>query len=136
MRDEERLHLVLRLGLVPFDRREDAPIELDRLEEEVEHRGRDLDSPEAQVVEQVLELVRQAAHDRGAEEPREPLQRVNGAEDVVDEVGVARAALHELVEREEIATQPVDELLRLREELLARLLAERVASAVSLPAIG
>ena len=107
------------LGRVALLGGEDAPVELDGPEEEVEHRRRELDAPEPQIVEQVLELVREARHHaRRAEEPREPLQRVDRAEDVVDELRIAAApSCSSLVEREQIAAQPVDDLLRFGEEL-------------------
>ena len=130
-RGEERLHLRRGLGRVALRGREDAPVELDGLEEQIEDLRRELDAPEAQVVEQVLELVREAAHHRGAEEAGEALQRVHGAEDVVDELGVAAAAPADVVEREEIAAQAVDDLLRLGEELLARLVARALAASAA-----
>ena len=75
--------------------------------------------------------MREAGHHRRAEETGQPLQRVNGAKDVVDELGVTAAAPADVVEREEIATETVDDLLGLGEELLARLFSGAVARASS-----
>ena len=66
-------------------------------------------------------LMRQPRHARRAEEPGEALERVDPAKDVVDELGVRLALLEQLVEHEEVAAEPVDELLGLAEELVARL---------------
>ena len=60
---------------------------------------------------------------RGAEQPGQALQRVDGAEDVVDRAGSTCPARHALVEREQIAAEPLDDLLRLGEELVARAVA-------------
>ena len=60
---------------------------------------RELDLAEPKIVEHVLELVRKRAHPGRAEEPRQPLQRVNGAKDVVDELRIGGALATTVVER-------------------------------------
>ena len=110
----DRLVFALFLGL------EDAPVELDRAEEQVEHRGGELDAAEAEVIEQLFELVRERRHAVGAEEPGQPLERVHRAEDVVDEARIDAPGADPLVEPEQIAAQTLDDLLRLGEELVAR----------------
>ncbi len=76
-RHEELLDLVHGLGGLALLGGEDPRVERDGLEEQVEHRRRELDPAEAQIVEHVLELVRQPRHARRAEEPGEPLERVD-----------------------------------------------------------
>ena len=102
----------------------------DRLEQEIERRRLQLDAPEAQPVEQVLEVVRQVRHARDAEEAGEPLERVHGAEGVVDDLGIEGALRALLVEHEQIAIERLDDLLRFGEELLQRLVG-RCASLTS-----
>src|SRR5262249_1114240 len=91
--------------------------------EQVDHGGRELHAAEAEVVEQALELVGERAHAVRAEEAREPLERVHGAEDVVDEVRIDPSRPLCFVEREEVPPEPLDDLLRFREELVARAVA-------------
>ncbi len=121
---DELVHLGHRLVLALLLGLEDAAVELDRAEEQIEHRGRELDAAEAEVIEQLLELVRERRHAVGAEEPGEPLERVHRAEDVVDQPRVDAPAADPLVEAEQIAAQPLDDLLGLGEELVARAVAD------------
>src|SRR5690606_31104288 len=92
---------------------------LHALEEDVEHLLVQLDAPEPQVIEQVLEDVGHLAEVDEAEHPRDPLERVHAAEDRVDEIGVRAPRLLPVVEHEEITRERLDDLLRLRDELLA-----------------
>ncbi len=72
-RDEQLLDLGGRLGDLALFGGEDAPVERDGAEEQVEQRRRELEAPEAEVVEHVLELVREPRHARRPEErPRGP----------------------------------------------------------------
>ncbi len=114
---------------------EDLAVELDRSEEQIEDAGRELEAAEAKIVEELLELVRERRHARRAEEPREALQRVHRAEDVVDEAGVDAADALALVDREQIAAEALDDLLRLGEELLPRAIAVESPISRRLPLI-
>jgi hypothetical protein len=102
-RHEELLDVVHGLGRLALLCGEDPRVQRDRLEEQVEHPGREIDAPEAQVVEHVFELVRQTRHAGRAEEPREALERVHPAKDVVDELRVGLPLLQQLVEHQEVA---------------------------------
>ena len=110
-----RTDLALPLG------HEDLTVGFDRSEQQVERRVVERDAIEAQVVEQVLELVGERRQSDRAEERGQALQRVHRPEHVVQHVGGRAALALGAVEREEIARQRVDELLGLREELFSRL---------------
>ena len=80
----------------------------------------ELDAAEAQIVEHVLETMRERTEPRGAEQPCQTLQRVNRAESFVDQRGIADPSLDCRIQTEQISRQGLDDLLRLGEELLAR----------------
>lgn len=61
-------------------------------------------SIEFSVIPAVVALAATAA--RGAEQPGQPLQRVDGAEDVVDQLGLGAPGALRLVEGEQIAANP------------------------------
>ena len=98
---------------------EDLRVERHRPEEEIEHGRAEIDPAEAQVVEDVLELVREPRHPGRAKEACKSLERVDAAEDVVDELGVDPALLAEIVEHEQVAPEPVDQLLGFAEEIVS-----------------
>ena len=104
-----------------FLEREDLPVGFDRAEQQIERGVVEGNAVEAQVVEQILELVRHGGQRDGAKQRGEPLQGVHGAEHVVQEVGRGLALAFRRVEREQIAGQRVDELLRFREKFLSGL---------------
>ncbi len=108
---------------------DDAIEQRHRLEQEIERLGFQLEAPEAQRVEQVLEVVREAGHARDAEEAREPLQRVHRAKRAVQDLGIVASLRARLVERQQIAVERLDDLLRFGEELLKRFLRRGVAHA-------
>jgi hypothetical protein len=64
--------------------------------------------------------VRHAGEAHRAEQPGQALQRVDRAEDVVDQVRIGRALLQGIVQREDVAAETFDDLLGLGEELLPR----------------
>ena len=72
---------------------QDAPRELHALEEQVEDLRGHRHAPEPQVVQQVLEVVREGLQRGHAEQPREPLERVNRPEHVIQQIGIRVAAL-------------------------------------------
>jgi hypothetical protein len=80
----------------------------------------DVHAAEAQVIEQVLEGMGELREAGQAEHARQSLQRVNGPEDVVQQVWIGPALFLGLLEQQKVATQRLDDLLGLREEVLAR----------------
>src|SRR5262249_14618117 len=98
--EEQLLDLALRLRAGAALGGEEPPVQGDRLEEEVEDRMADLGPTEAQIVEDVLQLVREAGHLRRPKEPGEALEGVHAAEDVVDELRIGAPLPQALVDLE------------------------------------
>ena len=120
---QELAHALNGLVRAAARRRENLPEEIDGPKQQVEHLRGDLETTEPQVVEHGLQLVAQRRHGGRAEETGEPLQRVHGAEHFVEQLGIVALGAHERVEREQIAAQRVEDLLRLGEELFTRAVA-------------
>lgn len=98
-----------------------APYSSTERKSEIEHDVRQLQLAEAETIEHLLELVGERRHAVGAKQAGQPLERVHRAEHVVDEPGIDLPRAQPLVDRQQIAPQaPLDDLLRLGEELLAR----------------
>jgi hypothetical protein len=72
--------------------------ELDRLEEQVQERGRHPDLSQAELVEHALQLVGERTEIRESEHARKALQGVGRTEDLIDEVGGDGAFLSTRVE--------------------------------------
>src|SRR5690606_14303185 len=89
-----------------------------RGEEHVEYVERELHAPESERVQQVLEAVGQRSEARRPEQPSQPLERVDGTKRFVDELRIRVALPLRRVQRQEIAREGLDDLLRLGEELL------------------
>jgi hypothetical protein len=100
---------------------QDLPEHFDAAEEHVEGVGGELHPAEPEIVEDVLQPVRELTHLGGAEQPGQTLQGVDGAKRLVHERRIGRAFFQRPVEREQIPAQRLDDLLSLREELLASL---------------
>ncbi len=103
---------------------ENATVEVDAAKQHVHDLLAELELAEPQVIEQVFELVREGAHPSRAEEPSQALERMDRAEDVVDELGISAARGPPAVENEQIARQGFDDLVGFREELLPSLVAQ------------
>jgi hypothetical protein len=85
-------------------------------------RGCQLDAAEAQIVEHVFELVRQARHDRVApKRPESPFSVCTARKTSLMSSASRRPRLQSSSRCEQIAAEAVDELLRLAEELVAGL---------------
>ncbi len=119
----EPVDVAQRIGADSFFDREDAAVDADAAKKQVEHLLGELDLSEAQIVEHILELVRERAHACSAEKSGQPLQRMDGAKDIVDQFGLGGALPPSVVELEQIPRQTLDDLVRLGEEFLPRLVA-------------
>src|SRR5439155_20314651 len=91
---------------------------VDGVVEKVDEVARDLDLPHAQPVEHVLEVVRELGDFAEAEHAGQPLERVDLAEDLVDELRPDVLPLR--LEVDEVARQRVEELLGFASELVSR----------------
>ena len=94
--------------------------QLDRLEQEIDGGRPRIDPPQPDGVEQVLQPVSQLGGAGQAEQPAQPLERVDGAEAAVDEIRIGRPRRPLAVELEQVALQRLDDLLGLGEELAQR----------------
>jgi hypothetical protein len=95
----------------------DAREDLGRRQEEVESGCVEGLAPHAHVVEPVLQRVGQPRHAVDAEHRRQPLQRVGGAEDGVEDLLVGLALAARVLEPLQVAVERLDGLLRLRHEV-------------------
>src|SRR5690554_4557460 len=93
---------------------------LDALEEHVEDLGGKGDLFETELVEEILEAMRDRTDGGMAKHPRDPLERMHAAKKIVDLLSARRPFLLGLIEHEEVSRERLDDLLRLGKKFVSK----------------